>query len=66
MREYALILKGEKLTIQRASYIEDGWYIEITGDEITLFEIPQYGGKEYEVGKYQTILEAIKKGESFT
>lgn len=50
---------NSKLTIQRSEYIEDGAFIEVIGDEITVCEIPMYGGEEKVVGKYKTLIEAI-------
>jgi len=40
-----MFLKDGKITIQEAEYIEDGFYIEVVGKEITLYEIPYGGGK---------------------
>lgn len=54
------------LTIQEAAYIEDGWYIEIVGDTYSLYEISQYGGNEWLVGKYNNFKEALKKARSLT
>lgn len=61
-----LIIKGDTIVIQAAPYIEDGPYIEIIGSEITLYEIPLFGGEPYEVGKFDTLLEAIKRSEELT
>jgi hypothetical protein len=36
--------KDGVLTVQRAPYIEDGWYIEIDSS-IRVYEIPQFGGE---------------------
>jgi len=59
MDKYIIIINGGKITIQEAEYIEDGFYIEVIGKEITLYEIPLYGGQEQEIGKYETIIKAI-------
>lgn len=66
MEKYVLILKGDKIQIQKAAYIEDGFYIEVIGGDITLFEIPLYGGEEREVGKFNTLIEAFKYAETLT
>lgn len=66
MDKYTMFLKDGKITIQEAEYIEDGCYIEVVGKEITLYEIPLYGGEEQEIGKYETILEAIEYSKTLT
>jgi hypothetical protein len=66
MDKYVMIEKDGKITIQEADYIEDGWYIEIVENEITLYEIPLYGGEEQKIGEYTTILDAIIDGEALT
>lgn len=53
---------NNKITIQSAKYIEDGWYVEIVENKITLFEIPYGGGGTIEIGKFMTISEAINAG----
>ena len=45
MKKYIMFEKYDKLIIQKADYIEDGWYIEIVDNIITLYEIPLHGGK---------------------
>ena len=52
MDKYTLFLKDGKITIQEAEYIEDGFYIEVVGKEITLYEIPYGGGKEQKMVKF--------------
>lgn len=64
MEKYTMFLKDGKLTIQRDDYIEDGWYVEVIENKITLYEIPLYGGEESKIGEYKTVLEAIKDGEA--
>lgn len=59
MEEYILAKFGNKIIIQKSQYIEDGWFIEINGREITLFEIPLYGGAEHKIKDFLTISEAI-------
>lgn len=38
------IIQGNKITFQRANYIEDGWYVEQIDEDIMLWEIPYGGG----------------------
>ncbi len=64
--KYIMFLENGKITIQEAEYIEDGWYIEIINEEITLFEIPLGGGIERKIGIYKSIIEAIKKTKLLT
>jgi len=66
MDKYTMILKNGILIIQEADYIEDGWYIEVSGKGITLYEIPRYGGQEQKIDDYETILEAIEAGNALT
>lgn len=66
MEKYTLHLIDNKITIQEADYIEDGWYIEIVGKEVILYEIPLFGGQEVMVGSYETILHAINRGKELT
>lgn len=66
MKVYIMIVDKDKITIQRSNYIEDGPYIEITGKEITLFEIPQYGGVAQRLGNFSTLLKAIEHSETLT
>jgi len=44
---YVCFPDGMNLTIQPKRYIEDGWRIKVIGGMYRVFEIPQYGGKEY-------------------
>lgn len=57
---------GEAIQIQRAEYIEDGWFIIVHKDTIQLYEIPLGGGEAILVKSFPTLLEAIKFGESLT
>ena len=66
MDKYTMFVSDCKITIQEAEYIEDGFYIELIGNEITLYNIPYGGGKEIEIGKYNTILEAIEYSKTLT
>jgi len=50
---------NNSVRIQTANYIEDGWYIEIIGNEITLYEIPYGGGEPIKVGDFLTVAGAI-------
>jgi hypothetical protein len=61
-----VLIEGETITIQSAEYIEDGWYIEIVHNEITLYEIPQFGGEPCRVGGYNTLLGAIEAANNLT
>ena len=66
MEKYTMFIKDGKITIQEAEYIEDGFYIEVVGKEITLYEIPYGGGEEQKIGNYDTILEAIEYSKTLT
>ena len=66
MDNYVLLRHGNTITIQEADYIEDGWYIEIEGSTITLYEIPLFGGEPQKIGVYSSIIEAMDKGNSLT
>lgn len=66
MEKYVAIVKNAKIIIQKAEYIEDGFYIEIEGKKITLFEIPMFGGEEKEIGEFATVIEAIEKIKTLT
>lgn len=46
---------------QRAEYIEDGPYIELTSGKYIVREIAQYGGRECEEGDFDTLKEALDK-----
>lgn len=66
MRKLTIYIKENKIIIQRADYIEDGWYIEIIDNVITLWEIPLHGGKERKIRNYETVMEAINAGDAIT
>jgi len=66
MEKLTTYIKGDKIIIQEADYIEDGWYVEINKNVITLYEIPFGGGAESSVGFYDTLLEAINAGKELT
>ena len=53
------------MTIQRAEYIEDGWYVEI-GEKFNVFEIPQYGGDPQHIAEYDNIKDAMDLALSLT
>ncbi len=55
-------IKGEKIIFQQASYIEDGWYVEMDDDNIVLWEIPYGGGEPMRVSSYYDLISAIKSG----
>ena len=54
-----VLFDGEKVIIQSANYIEDGWYIEILHTEITLWEIPYGGGEPIRINSFITVAGAI-------
>lgn len=60
------IIDENKITFQRASYIEDGWYVEMIDDNIVLWEIPMGGGDSIRIGGYQDLISAIKAGIELT
>lgn len=55
----ALFDGDNSVRIQPANYIEDGWYIDVIGDEITLYEIPYGGGDPIKIGDFLTVAGAI-------
>jgi hypothetical protein len=61
-----LIVKGEKIIIQDAEYIEHGWYIQIVHQSITLYEIPYGGGEPVRYDSYSTLLEALTAANTIT
>ena len=56
------IIRGNKITFQRANYIEDGWYVEQIDDDISLWEIPYGGGEPMRIGGFYDLISAIKAG----
>jgi hypothetical protein len=56
------IIQGNKITFQRANYIEDGWYVEQIDEDIVLWEIPYGGGTPMKVCGYHDLISAIKAG----
>ena len=56
------IVQGNKITFQRAEYSEDGWYVEMIEDDITLWEIPYNGGEPLKISGYHDLISAIKAG----
>ena len=54
-----VLFDGEKVVIQSENYIEDGWYIEIIHNEITLWEIPYGGGEPIRISGFLTVAGAI-------
>lgn len=56
------IIRGNKITFQRANYIEDGWYVEQIDEDISLWEIPYGGGEPMRIGGYYDLISAIKAG----
>ena len=55
-----------KIVIQEANYIEHGWFIEIIGVEITLWEIPYGGGEPIRINSFLTLSGAINVGRNLT
>lgn len=53
---------GNKITFQRAHYIEDGWCVEQIDEDISLWEIPYGGGEPIRIGGYYDLISAIKAG----
>lgn len=66
MDKLITLINGNKIIIQRAEYIEDGWYVVVSGTEIQLYEIPYGGGDPVFIGDYPTLIEAIRIGQSLT
>lgn len=64
------MIKTEELQGQLALFEvieEGGWSIKCQTDgTFDLYEIPQYGGEERFFDTYTNLLEAIKKGRSWT
>jgi hypothetical protein len=61
------IIQGNKITFQRATYIEDGWYVEQIDEDIVLWEIPYGGGGEpQKVCGYHDLISAIKAGQELS
>ena len=56
------IIQGNKITFQKANYIEDGWYVEQIDEDISLWEIPYGGGEPMRIGGYYDLISAIKAG----
>jgi len=66
MERFIMFLENGKITIQKSEYIDDGWYIEIIGNIITLYEIPLFGGDVQVIGEFGTLIDAINKGNNLT
>ena len=66
MEKLILYVKEDYLQIQRAEYIEDGWFIRIYGTKVKLYEIPYGGGKENNVGVFESIQDALDYRISLT
>jgi len=56
------IIDGKKITFQKYAYIEDGWYVEQIGNNISLWEIPCGGGEPINVGSFIDLISAIITG----
>ena len=59
-------IKDNEITLQKSDYVEDGNLIKINGNKIELYEIPYGGGTEIYIGEFDTIIEAIAKGNTLT
>ena len=67
MRKLTLYIHdNNKIQIQRADYIEDGWFIEIKDNMFLVYEIPQGGGNDEFIGTYDSLLSAIEKAEKLS
>ena len=66
MEKLVLYINGNKIQVQRADYIDDGWYVVVNGNKNQLYEIPQGGGEAIYIAEYETLLEAIRQGEALT
>lgn len=66
MKKLVLYVKRDSILVQRAEYIDNGWFIEIVGSKNQLYEIPDGGGKPIFIGEYETLMEAICRGETLT
>ena len=67
MKKYTVYIHDDnKIQLQRADYIEDGWYIDIIGGKFLLYDITQYGGNEEFIEVYDSLISAIEKAESLT
>lgn len=58
--------KGNTFILQEAEYIEDGFYIEIKGNEFILFEIPLGGGEPIEIDTFYDLSYAIDYKNTLT
>lgn len=56
---HAHIEVGKGITLQSAEYIEDGWYIRIEDDKITVYDIPLGGGRDEKIGVFATLEQAL-------
>jgi hypothetical protein len=61
---YVCIPDGMNLIIQRAKYIEDGWFIKVADGMYSVFEIPQYGGKEMHLKDFVDATAALEYATS--
>ena len=59
-RPNLVLIQNEKsIIIQRRPYIEDGCYIELIGNEITIWEIPSGGGEPVFHSRYPNLPSAL-------
>jgi len=61
MNKYTLYEEGGIITIQKADYIEDGGYLEIIDGNITLIEIPPFGGEPQKINEFKNLHFALKE-----
>lgn len=66
MEQLTLLVKGDKIIIQDAPYIEHGWFIEVIHNEITLYEIPYGGGEPIRIDGFLTLAGAIHAASRLT
>jgi len=59
-------MQNNVIVIQKAKYLEHGWFVHIEDEVISLKEIPYGGGQEIHVNTFTSIPEAIKAGQDLT
>ena len=60
------IHEDNSIIIQRVDYIEYGAYIKVIGKNITVYEIPQFGGSEQLIKECSSLQEAFQTIEKLT
>jgi hypothetical protein len=56
------IIDNDKIRFQKTRYIESGWYVNLIGDEISLWEVIPGGDRPNKIGNYGKLINAIKAG----